>query len=190
MFYEKLIQKEKKEVSKERMKPVIVIISLYLGVAGISMNVSGKPPSPPASSVHVTNTPQVEVTNTPDVNVANKLDVNVTNTPGVNVTNKLDMNITNTPDVNVANTANVNVTNTPDVNVVNGLDVTVSNDSPILVKNSNIYRFSGFSKSMVSGDSGLAALHAACQSSFGGDARMCTSKEIFETPSLSSITTG
>lgn len=180
------------------MKLKIISVSVFIGLFGISLSVSGKPLGPPVADVSVVNTPGVEVVNTPDVNVINAPDVNVTNTPGmtvvntpsVEVVNTPDINVINTPNVNVANTPNVSVTNIPDVNVLNTADVNVTNTRPIPVKSSNVYRFAGFSTATLIGKSGVAALHAACQSNFGAGARMCTTKEIFETPDLISVTTG
>jgi len=149
---------------------------------GISLNASAKPPSPPVSTTHVTNTPKVEVVNTPDVNVSNSPSVTITNTPDVNVANTPNVKVTNTPAVSVGNTPNVNVVNTPDVNI--------TNMTPIQVKASNVYHFTGFSKKKLIGSSGVAALHAGCQSDFGSAARMCTTKEIFKTPDLTTVTTG
>lgn len=45
-----------------------------------------------------------------------------------------------------------------------------------------VYRFVGFSENQTAPDRGLVQMHFACQSSFGDSARMCTTKEIFETP--------
>jgi len=183
---------------KDRMKPKIARAVIYMGLFGISLSVSGKPPGPPvtdvnvvnAPSVEVSNTPDVHVTNTPDVNVVNTQDVNVSNTPDVNVINTQDVNVVNTPSMNVTNVLDVNIANIPDVNVANTLDVNITNTRPITVKASNIYRFIGFSAAKLIGKSGVATLHSACQSNFGAGARMCTSKEIFETPGLSSVATG
>ena len=175
---------------KDRMQQIIAGLLIYSALFGISLSASAKPPSPPVSSVNVVNKLDVEVVNAPDVSVANSPDVKITNTPDVNVANTPNVNIINTPEVSVGNTPNVNVVNTPNVNVVNTPDVNITNMAPIQVKTSNVYHFAGFSKKKLIGSSGIAALHAGCQSSFGAAARICTTKEIFKTPELSSVTTG
>ena len=47
---------------------------------------------------------------------------------------------------------------------------------------SGVFEFVGFSTGTVDGSVGVLAMHAACQTDFGADTRMCTSEEYFRSP--------
>jgi hypothetical protein len=50
------------------------------------------------------------------------------------------------------------------------------------------YRLVGLSEEVFQGNGGIAAMHAACQATFGDRlARMCTSEEVFKTPNLQDL---
>ena len=65
-------------------------------------------------------------------------------------------------------------------------DVRVIN-TPLPVSTGDTYRFVGFSVETPNGAVGFAAMNAACQSAFGGNARMCTTKEVVQTPNLQEV---
>ena len=66
-------------------------------------------------------------------------------------------------------------------------DVTVVN-TPLAVSTGSAYKFVGFSSEpTATGGIGFAAMNAACLPDFGPDARMCTTKEVVQTPNLQQI---
>lgn len=81
------------------------------------------------------------------------------------------------------------VVNSPKVTVENPqTSVTVDNSAanPVPVEQRS-YRYAGHSTTFTL-PAGINHMHATCQTDFGNEARMCTTREFYETPEISSIT--
>lgn len=55
---------------------------------------------------------------------------------------------------------------------------------PFSANGEPVYRFEGYSSSMVQGDAGFVGLHSACQADFGPEARACFSEEFVRSTNI------
>lgn len=98
----------------------------------------------------------------------------------VNVVNPVPLPVTGTIDATVTGEVNANVVNEPGVTVLNN----DTNPVPVNVQSGGppVYRFVGITEALTtgSGGEGIVGMNTKCQAVRVG-ARMCTSKEVFDT---------
>jgi hypothetical protein len=101
--------------------------------------------------------------------------------PTVGISEKVkEVKVVNTPSVTVTPESMIEVTVPQD----KPLPVIITPEAKIPVTVSSVYQFVGYSNDTIRPTGGIAEMYSVCQRTYGASARMCTTKEFWNSPDL------